>query len=679
MVPTFALSLSFDGIGLLQRSPEAWHVLGRASLEGDLSAEMAGLRARLEAAQRQASDTAETTAPSPVLLILPPEQVRFVEVADPGAKGRSAAAQAALEGATPYALDDLVIDSRAQGGRLHLAAVARETLTEAETFATSHRFVPMGFACAASTATAPPFVFGPAEGWQGAAPTRPAQPLTVTEAPLPRNTTATGITPDKTAPEKTAPDKASSGTVPEQGPDAAAHTADAPLPRAPRRVSPPVVGAQSTAPLPSPPEDGPRLSVFDLHDTAPRRRPVARLVAGAVIVALVAAGAWSLRTQGDSPETPVQAQLTPSNSLEALTPPLAATPGFDSAPSQPSNEGDRASRTRALTEAPQPPTRTAAGPRPPTPTNRLRRLTPEEAEATYAATGIWLRAPAAPDLPQQSSLQDLYLASIDPRTQTQDAIALPAARRFAIDAHIAAPALPPRPGQTFDMDDRGLVRATPEGALTPDGVRVYLGPPPVIPPSRQVQRQPTGAVPADSPLARILPRARPDNHAEMAERATHGGNTLSELAALRPQARPRSVQEEAAEDAPDATAQAVARSLMPRARDAALATQMAQALTTRAAPAPVRIPPPVAQGGNTPTSVAQAATLRDALPLGTAALVGIFGSDSRRSALVSMGNGQFEKVTIGDRLDGGQVRAITESQLIYTKGSRTVTLTLPRG
>ena len=37
-------------------------------------------------------------------------------------------------------------------------------------------------------------------------------------------------------------------------------------------------------------------------------------------------------------------------------------------------------------------------------------------------------------------------------------------------------ALPPiGPGQVFDLDERGLVEATPDGALTPDGVLVHAG------------------------------------------------------------------------------------------------------------------------------------------------------------------------------------------------------------
>ncbi|MEE9428587.1 MAG: hypothetical protein V3V25_10610, partial [Paracoccaceae bacterium] len=61
-------------------------------------------------------------------------------------KERTQAVCAALEGATPYTVDDLAYDWVDAGdGKVHIAAVARDTLDEAETFATEHRFNPVSF------------------------------------------------------------------------------------------------------------------------------------------------------------------------------------------------------------------------------------------------------------------------------------------------------------------------------------------------------------------------------------------------------------------------------------------------------------------------------------------------------------------------------------------------------
>jgi hypothetical protein len=46
---------------------------------------------------------------------------------------------------------------------------------------------------------------------------------------------------------------------------------------------------------------------------------------------------------------------------------------------------------------------------------------------------------------------------------------------------------------------------------------------------------------------------------------------------------------------------------------------------------------------------------------------------------VRLPNGRYQKVTVGDRLDGGQVSAIGDSELRYQKGGRNLTLTIPSG
>jgi len=78
-------------------------------------------------------------------------------------------------------------------------------------------------------------------------------------------------------------------------------------------------------------------------------------------------------------------------------------------------------------------------------------------------------------------------------------------------------------------------------------------------------------------------------------------------------------------------------------------------------------------------SVAQAATARNAVNLRQVNLIGVYGSPSNRRALVRLSNGRYQKVEIGDRLDGGRVSAIGASELRYTKRGRAVVLRMPRG
>jgi hypothetical protein len=135
MITNFALSLSLDGIELLHRVPRGWRPVGRVdvaskTLEEDLSA----LR---EKALLIEPDGLRTK------LVIPLDQIKYIAL--DGTQTSEADIDAALDGATPYALSDLVIDSEKSGGRTHVAAVARDTLTEAEAFAEAHGFQPVAF------------------------------------------------------------------------------------------------------------------------------------------------------------------------------------------------------------------------------------------------------------------------------------------------------------------------------------------------------------------------------------------------------------------------------------------------------------------------------------------------------------------------------------------------------
>src|SRR6056297_2566984 len=140
MKPNFALSLSSEGIGLLHRTGAShWHLVGEVALDSaDLGADLAALRERAAALDPSGVTTK---------LVIPDEQIRYLDLPAGEAPDadHEAAAMHALDGATPYALDDLAFDWNVVGARLHVAAVARETLQEAESFAREHRFNPVSF------------------------------------------------------------------------------------------------------------------------------------------------------------------------------------------------------------------------------------------------------------------------------------------------------------------------------------------------------------------------------------------------------------------------------------------------------------------------------------------------------------------------------------------------------
>ncbi|MGB0439149.1 MAG: hypothetical protein ACPGFC_03485, partial [Paracoccaceae bacterium] len=139
MKPDFALSLSFDGIALLARTPKGWRPLDDVSVHApDLKAEMARLRDTAEAAGAHDGQ---------VKLILPTEQIKIMTLADSGARGAAMQQHLnrAMDGATPYAVHELVMDWAIVGDAIQVAAVARETLLEAEVFTAAHDFTPVCF------------------------------------------------------------------------------------------------------------------------------------------------------------------------------------------------------------------------------------------------------------------------------------------------------------------------------------------------------------------------------------------------------------------------------------------------------------------------------------------------------------------------------------------------------
>jgi len=319
-------------------------------------------------------------------------------------------------------------------------------------------------------------------------------------------------------------------------------------------------------------------------------------------------------------------------------------------------------------------------------------LTAEEAEARYAATGIWQRSPQPPDTPRQTTLDDLYIASIDGSVQQFDAVALPKAQALRNDRTYLSQPNPAAPGTDFTLDERGLVVATPEGAINPDGIRIFTGPPPVVPPNRTAPpatdpepQQDEQTVARDPALEETRPKTRPDGLIENNERAQLAGRTMAELSALRPKPRPETLKAEQEAAQPAATKFAVAESTAPvnRPRNFSAivkqtreAQQQRPAETTQvAAVAPRSVQPRVPSTAN----VSRQATVSNAINLRRINLIGVYGKPTSRRALVRLSNGRYQKVQVGDRLDGGQVAAIGESQLRIAKNGRNVVLDMPDG
>lgn len=731
MKPEFALSLSFEGISLLYRVDGGWHLLGEAALTSQtLGADLETLR---EMAVSIGGKDFRTK------LVLPNDQIKYLTLAtgDISHEARAAAVGDELETTTPYSLDELAFDLDPAGKETRAAAVARETLDEAEAFATEHAFHPVCF-----VATPPdgdfarePF-FGPtktaakllgqetAEGdahpihvissgplpepapapepepeqeeetppapdqapEEPAAPTddAPADDAPADEAPLPAFGSRRKTSPDlraKRDTETTAP--RSDTTLTASREDAAALRFDpariaaglrpqdtpedpAPKPSEKEGAAASFQHNRAASPASTPAQERQRMMIFGARSNEvggkPRYLGLALTVALLLFLAAVAAwaalftdeGVTGLLRRDPPPQIADSApESHPTQSLETdALPPVSVETITDSAEIEAMEDLDHPTALDGV-----------------------------EAEARYAATGIWQRAPDQALLPRSGTTDDLYLASIDRVVIAKDAVALPTLASYGTDRPLPRQISPLPQGMTFDLDDRGLVKATPDGAISPEGITVYLGRPPVLPPAYPTRKAtPDEALSPEqrTRIAQKRPRLRPGDLIEQNERASNGGRSLAELGRIRPRLRPETAK--ALEEAEDTTGTqyAVATSLRPKARPANFETIVARA--ERTAPTqPTTAYATVAPALPSKASVARQATVNNAINLRKVNLIGVYGTSGSRRALVRLSNGRFKKVKVGDRIDGGKVAAIGDTELRYVKSGKNIILKLPRG
>ena len=144
MKPDFALSLSSEGISFLQRSGSDWDLLGQVYLtEADFIDRLVNLRTSAMERSRNANQ---------VKLVIPNDQIKYFSLsrpkdAHPGDIEKMI--QLSLDAETPYNLEEICFDWVSDADTIYVAAVARQTLHEAEEFATRQGFQPLGNVAAA--------------------------------------------------------------------------------------------------------------------------------------------------------------------------------------------------------------------------------------------------------------------------------------------------------------------------------------------------------------------------------------------------------------------------------------------------------------------------------------------------------------------------------------------------
>jgi hypothetical protein len=690
MMINFALTLTYSGIDLLQRTDNGWRRVGAASLlSADLAGELAGLR---EKGLALAPDDFCTK------LVIPIEQVKYLAIDT--TQTDADAINAYVDGTTPYALDELVIDHERSGGRTHIAAVARETLQEAETFARAHGFRPVAFVAVPDPFTFQQEIFFGATDdaatiLNGDLPTRDATPVmlqgtriksqllitdatkdVVADAPV---AVEPPLAPAKLVSRATAPahfDRIISEYHPTGLQDELPLVAVVPsaMPRpvivggnlpplaanarpAWQKQAMPAAIAASVAVLGlalwalyAPAQDDPALAVLADPPAAPL------VMADALPEAPVAAELTLAETISDAPDLPVTRQplqaLVDDAALELDTafvaPDPVEAPDLVETPAPVLNFA-AASITPDLEAEVAAPITTAEESAPTLPEDDTALAEATEAVEDYTTIAAAMPRPAVVPVPRPSSLTP----AVEEDDTTETAAVADEAEETAPNGGVALTAL--QTGAPAAALRPMLRPALPEAPVSADAVAEALG------------------------------------SIDLAEAVT-GGSALAVSASLRPVVRTAAVDRLVASrnnqpEAPSPGAISTA-ALQPQPAPAPAPVPAPEPAPVAApepppppAPAPVQAAAPVAPQNYAPVpgGVARAATQDNAIRLRDINLIGVYGQSNARRALVRLGNGQYVRVQVGSELDGGQVTAIGENALNYVKRGTTYALQIPSG
>jgi type IV pilus biogenesis protein PilP len=734
MSERWGFDLSMEAVRLMRREAGHRQEVACQKIEGaDIEARLQGLADQVD-------------PHSPVYIFLPRDQILYTDVAISSDANAAAEIDAAIGNRTPYAIDDLEIDWEQTGPcEARVAAIARETLDEAATFAAARGLTIAGFSALIDLADFPrlPDFGGIAvdllsDDEDDIAPdAAPAFSTRRTSEPLPNveePATATAQI-DNLEPVVKVDDPTPVLQLPES--DLPPLDPGVPLPRV---ISEPRVitdfGAASAS--------MPAASLTAKPPVNVRRRdravPTPALAAIAALLSIgIAIIIWSIL-----PTTPVTSDLAaPSLQVEDSSQPEDSAAAETTEPALPALSEVAPAATildivqaQASQFAPLPIHPSAISAKPEwielarLPTDIL--PTGPEAAPTIGLeldkrpgnlVGIEDASPntLAPNgIPLSETSRGITIAALDGIVPKTDAISLP---RAQIDP---AAILHPDPPEQFTAEEDVAIlpeaNAPDVGGTIADTQAASENLLPSDQPGTETQTvtddliEPiAGDAPALTPteLARALPdrapRARPQDFATRIERQTYGGRTLSELKKIRPGKRPDSAQIEALialasrEPSDLAIETSAPPRLKPRDFDAIVAAtqvqrqaeQQALALASRVPDTTAAIEAALAEDTQaeestrpqaspqlvipSSASVARQATLENAIRLNRINLVGVYGLASDRRALVRLPSGRYVKVKVGDKVDGGTVASISESELRYTKRGKTIALQMPKG
>lgn len=560
MKPNFALSLYSDSIRLLIRAVGGWRLVGEVSPTSDtLASELAALR-----------KTASGLAPDGVRckVVVPNEQIRYLSIQTPDMDmaQRRDAALSALTDVTPYQIDELAVDVCADGDMTHVAAVACETLAEAEAFVQEHRFHPVCFVAIPdeNTFSGEPY-FGPAKAARGLLGDRTVvEPdgvaivvigdMTTPDGPVAKTTSSMSFIstaarksekrgettagtasdgdrqnsltealdslrmPTKVASAAPQNEMRGSGATfssrrQRQNPsyDLAAPDRQQTSRYAggfsepePASLAPPSRAARAPKPKTTFADEAARLTVFGARPQAPTRSAPRQSTIVLMIALFAVLIGLGAFASGKLPDsiTGLFGQFGDANRHNTA---IQVTPPFPQAGlNGAGTETAATNRTDAATPDPSLTDEDSAV------LSALRaplvqdeELTADDFRAKYAVTGIWPLAPSVPHPSPLVDLEDIYVTTIDIVEPSFNAVALPQLDPVNRDIVINTPTSPAPAGTSFALDERGLVVGTAQGSTSPDGLTIFSGAPPVRPQTVPLRPETQGETVINPDLAKL--------------------------------------------------------------------------------------------------------------------------------------------------------------------------------
>ena len=599
MISRWGFDLDMSAVRLMRREGDHWQEIARENIDGP------DIEDRLMSMVHLVEEGAK------VHLFLPRDQILYTDVKISSESAAPREIEKAMEGRTPYALDELRIDwVLASSGTARVAAIALETLDEAAAFAEARGLEPAGFSSLAEADDFPRMpVFGgdaPVADHQDTQEEPDADDVNAVAA---TSVTFTSIREPRQSEILTLTNPATMSDGPvirvdDATPVMQVQTSSLPplnpgrpldqVPSAPRVRTDIAAGTLSSAAATLKPA-GPSIA---MRASPSKSRHTAIVFAVAAIMTIgIAAIVWSIlpMTPGrttdnpavetetglateiaETPETLAVGILTPDLPMpdfEPTTSELATAPETDSSPAMTAGRDPMVARVAGN------------GPLPDLPDLVVLPQTIQPLERRPNALASLLTDDPVQGLDGSEDTAettlDIYLASIERRDFVFDAIALPNPSTLGASDLPQAGEPPAAAGETevlasvdprqtisdqaIDPEQSEVVAAAPAGDGVPELETDIPTVVSAVPDLQANQLRPTALAAA---LPTTEPTPRPAQFEEKIEREAFGGRTRAELARLLPPPRPdiEELMARAEQPANTASELAVATSLAPRSR-----------------------------------------------------------------------------------------------------------------